>query len=201
MVAVVEKFAQFPVGTLQTYWDSRASKWQTHEILTEYFVRLVREALSPPLTTLSTNDSILDVASGANPFHYFPAELKTRMHSIDLSPAALALNPAAKRIMADVRNSLPFRDNSFALITCIFGMRYFRNQEKVIDEMVRLLKPRGQLVIIDFKNSFNEVAVRDFEAEKLQATTYNHAVRLESKRLFPGNPECSPIDMLTGIKL
>lgn len=45
---------------------------------------------------------------------------------------------------------LPFADNSFDAITVAFGVRNFENLEKGLQEMQRVLKPGGDLVIIEF---------------------------------------------------
>jgi demethylmenaquinone methyltransferase/2-methoxy-6-polyprenyl-1,4-benzoquinol methylase len=45
---------------------------------------------------------------------------------------------------------LPFADNYFDAITVGFGVRNFENLEKGLTEMQRVLKPGGDLVIIEF---------------------------------------------------
>ncbi len=45
---------------------------------------------------------------------------------------------------------LPFADNYFDVITVAFGVRNFENLEKGLQEMQRVLKPGGDLVIIEF---------------------------------------------------
>lgn len=46
--------------------------------------------------------------------------------------------------------SLPFHDNHFDAITVAFGVRNFENLEKGLREMQRVLKPGGDLVVIEF---------------------------------------------------
>lgn len=43
-----------------------------------------------------------------------------------------------------------FTDNSFDAITVAFGVRNFENLEKGLNEMLRVLKPNGKLVILEF---------------------------------------------------
>lgn len=45
---------------------------------------------------------------------------------------------------------LPFSDNQFDVITVAFGVRNFENLEKGLREMQRVLKPGGDLVVIEF---------------------------------------------------
>jgi demethylmenaquinone methyltransferase/2-methoxy-6-polyprenyl-1,4-benzoquinol methylase len=46
--------------------------------------------------------------------------------------------------------SLPFSDNSFDAITVAFGVRNFQNLDKGLSEMLRVLKPNGKVVILEF---------------------------------------------------
>ena len=46
--------------------------------------------------------------------------------------------------------SLQFPDESFDAITVAFGVRNFENLEKGLKEMLRVLKPQGKLVILEF---------------------------------------------------
>lgn len=45
---------------------------------------------------------------------------------------------------------LPFEDNSFDAITVAFGVRNFANLEKGLQEMYRVLRPGGKLVVLEF---------------------------------------------------
>jgi demethylmenaquinone methyltransferase/2-methoxy-6-polyprenyl-1,4-benzoquinol methylase len=46
--------------------------------------------------------------------------------------------------------SLPFEDNTFNAITVAFGVRNFQLLEKGMSEMLRVLKPGGKLVVLEF---------------------------------------------------
>ncbi len=50
---------------------------------------------------------------------------------------------------ADSEN-LPFQDNTFDAVTVAFGVRNFEHLERGLQEMWRVLKPGGQVVIIEF---------------------------------------------------
>ena len=51
--------------------------------------------------------------------------------------------------LADAEH-LPFADDYFDVITVGFGVRNFENLELGLKEMLRVLKPKGDLVIIEF---------------------------------------------------
>lgn len=46
--------------------------------------------------------------------------------------------------------NLPFDDNTFDAVTVAFGVRNFENLERGLSEMLRVLKPKGQLVVLEF---------------------------------------------------
>lgn len=52
---------------------------------------------------------------------------------------------------------LPFKDNTFDLITIAFGLRNVTDKEKALDAIYRALKPGGKLVILEFSKPQNEV--------------------------------------------
>lgn len=52
---------------------------------------------------------------------------------------------------------LPFDDNSFEGAITAFGLRNFSNLEKGLKEMLRVVKPGGKVVILEFTNPENPV--------------------------------------------
>src|SRR5439155_203893 len=55
----------------------------------------------------------------------------------DLSPGMLAANPSNHRVCANAER-LPFRDNSFSVAGCAFGINHVLHPERVIEEMSRV---------------------------------------------------------------
>jgi demethylmenaquinone methyltransferase/2-methoxy-6-polyprenyl-1,4-benzoquinol methylase len=58
---------------------------------------------------------------------------------------------------------LPFPDNSFDVITIGFGIRNFEHPEKGLSEMYRVLKEKGELVILEFSRPKNRFLCRLFD--------------------------------------
>lgn len=46
--------------------------------------------------------------------------------------------------------SLPFEEDTFDLVTIAFGLRNVTNQQRALNEMYRVLKPGGKLMILEF---------------------------------------------------
>lgn len=103
---------------------------------------------------------ILDVATGTGDFAI--EDLKAgpeKVIGVDISAGMLEVGREKIR-KAGLENKielqlvdaegLPFADNCFDAITVGFGVRNFENLEKGLKEMQRVLKPSGDLVIIEF---------------------------------------------------
>jgi len=104
--------------------------------------------------------TILDVATGTADVAIAAMRLKPiSVTGVDISEQMLALGKEkVKKLnlqnkitlqIADAEN-LPFPDNSFDAITVAFGVRNFENLQKGLAELLRVLKPSGKLVVLEF---------------------------------------------------
>jgi demethylmenaquinone methyltransferase/2-methoxy-6-polyprenyl-1,4-benzoquinol methylase len=105
--------------------------------------------------------TILDVATGTADMAIMMARhLHTvRITGVDISTGMLDIGRQkinrlrlADKIMLQTGDSesLQFPDGSFDAITVAFGVRNFENLERGLKEMLRVLKPGGQLVVLEF---------------------------------------------------
>lgn len=103
---------------------------------------------------------ILDVATGTGDFAFAAQVLKPkRIVGIDISGGMLEVGrrKIAERklgrnmefILGD-SEALPFENGSFDAITVGFGVRNFEHLEKGLSEMLRVLRPGGQAVVLEF---------------------------------------------------
>jgi demethylmenaquinone methyltransferase/2-methoxy-6-polyprenyl-1,4-benzoquinol methylase len=105
--------------------------------------------------------TILDVATGTADMaimmaRYLPA---SRITGIDISTGMLEIGrqkinrlQLAGKITLQTGDSeaIHFPDNHFDAATVAFGVRNFENLEKGLQEMLRVLKPGGRLVVLEF---------------------------------------------------
>jgi len=105
--------------------------------------------------------SILDVATGTGDMaimmtRYLP---EARITGIDISEGMLELGQqkiARQQLTDRIRlqtgdsEAIHFPDNHFDAITVAFGVRNFGDLEKGLQEMRRVLKPGGQLLVLEF---------------------------------------------------
>ncbi|MGB0403865.1 MAG: bifunctional demethylmenaquinone methyltransferase/2-methoxy-6-polyprenyl-1,4-benzoquinol methylase UbiE [Salibacteraceae bacterium] len=103
---------------------------------------------------------ILDVATGTGDFALEALSLNPdRIVGVDISTDMVAVGQTKvkkKNVESIVElkygdsESLEFEDNTFDAMTVAFGVRNYENLEKGLSEMRRVLKPKGQVAIIEF---------------------------------------------------
>ncbi len=141
---------RFLSGGIDLYWRKRAIKELS--------------ALKP--------QNILDVATGTADVAIMTYKLlrPKRIIGIDISEGMLELGRKKiaklllnKQIALQTGDSeaIKYSDNTFDAITVAFGVRNFEHLEKGLSEMMRVLKPGGKLVVLEFskpkKQWFNGV--------------------------------------------
>jgi demethylmenaquinone methyltransferase/2-methoxy-6-polyprenyl-1,4-benzoquinol methylase len=66
-------------------------------------------------------------------------------------------------VRADAQ-SLPFPDDCFDCITIAFGLRNVTDKERALRSMLRVLKPGGRLLVLEFSKPRNELLSRMYDA-------------------------------------
>ena len=102
------------------------------------------------LASPSAGERVLDVACGAG---YFLQEAERRglvTSGIDIAEAALArartFAPKAELRRGDAE-AMPYPDASFDIVTCLGSLEHFLRPAVALEEMRRVLAPRGRAVI------------------------------------------------------
>ncbi len=103
---------------------------------------------------------VLDLATGTGDFALAAARLRPQqVVGVDMAVEMLRLGAAkaaAKRppmsleLLVGDAEQLPFQDASFDLVTGAFGVRNFGHIPSGLAEAYRVLKPGGQLLVLDF---------------------------------------------------
>ncbi|UGS23983.1 bifunctional demethylmenaquinone methyltransferase/2-methoxy-6-polyprenyl-1,4-benzoquinol methylase UbiE [Flavobacterium channae] len=103
--------------------------------------------------------TILDIATGTGDLAIlFANSSATEIIGLDISQgmldigkkkiAAQNLDSRIQMVLGDGEN-VPYPDNYFDTITVAYGVRNFENLEKGLSEILRTLKPNGQLIILE----------------------------------------------------
>ena len=109
----------------------------------------------------SNPKNILDVATGTGDFALTCYEIlkPEKITGIDISEGMLdigrkKIEKAGLEQKIELLNgdseAILFDDNTFDAVTVAFGVRNFENLEKGLDEIKRVLKPGGKLIVLEF---------------------------------------------------
>lgn len=135
--------------------------------------------LSQPKNT----DTVLDVACGGGIISCEFAKIVSQVTGIDLTPAmieqakSLQKEKQLKNInwkIGDVLN-LPFDDNSFSIVVTRYSFHHLIDPQKALEEMKRVCRPNGKVVVIDVTPDKDKVDLYD-QVEKLRDSSHVRAL-------------------------
>jgi len=120
------------------------------------------------LASIGEDDFILDIASGTGDISKLISKEypNTNIFMSDINYEMLdegrnrAIDESFNRNCHFCQLSgeeLPFKDNTFDVITVGFGLRNFTDKEKGLKEMKRCLKKNGKLLVLEFSKPINPV--------------------------------------------
>lgn len=109
---------------------------------------------------------VVDVATGAGHTAYAFAPHVDTVIATDITEAMLKLTrkTAQERGIANMAfayalaESLPFRDGSFAGLTCRMGAHHFNDVSRFVQEALRTLEPGGWMLLVDTIGDENDEA-------------------------------------------
>ncbi len=71
---------------------------------------------------------------------------------LDTSIKMISESPSENPVVGKACRN-PFETSSFDVVFCTDALHHFQNKEESLREMVRVLKPRGQIIILEFDPS------------------------------------------------
>lgn len=96
---------------------------------------------------------VLDCATGTGDLAIGFRDAGADVVGVDFTPEMIALArakaPSIRFEVADV-TSLPYSNDSFDIASIAFGIRNVANPKKAIAEMVRVVRPRGRVIVLEF---------------------------------------------------
>lgn len=170
------------------HWDSVAPFWsfrKSHFLSNDQGpdalkFTSVKKVLNPyRAEILESTEKILDIGSGCLPEMYLPKSALSRITALDISKEMLRFNRSKEKVMANANNGLPFNDCSFGFVTMFFVNRYLDNQEQILSEVIRVLKPSGRFIMLDFNTNDHSLEEYLFEPESLSG----HPVLVQVKNI------------------
>jgi ubiquinone/menaquinone biosynthesis C-methylase UbiE len=142
------------------YWDKKSRSYDRE-------MRFMERTLfgdSRSWACSQAHGDVLEVAVGTGlNLHAYPPDV--RLTGIDLSEGMLALARARARDLGrDVElrqgdaHALPFTDAVFDTVVCTFGLCAIPDIDAALDEMTRVLRPDGKLILVDHVASSSRIA-------------------------------------------
>lgn len=138
-------------------WGYKAEGWDAISFGLSDAIGWAVQALCP-----RPGEKVLDIGTGSGWAARMAAGMGAEVTGVDPSPAML---DAARNHAPPPRGSvtytqaaaenLPFADDSFDAILSTYGIMFSSDPKSAIDEMVRVLKPRGRLSLTTWKAEEN----------------------------------------------
>lgn len=97
-----------------------------------------------------TGDLALEINKQLQPQHIIGIDISPGMLDIGRQKIEKLQLQSIIELMEGDSEALPFEDNSFDAVTVAFGVRNFAHIEKGLSEMLRVLRPGGQCMILEF---------------------------------------------------
>lgn len=129
-------------------------------------------------------EKMLDVGSGLYPETYLPEGC--HFCCVDWLPST---KKTEKSYIGDAEN-LPFKGKEFGVVLSKQVYGYLENPERCLDEMVRVLKPNGLLILIDWEGDLKDqnYRIKNFEPEKVAEEIKSNGFEIiKSVRLIDRN--------------
>jgi demethylmenaquinone methyltransferase/2-methoxy-6-polyprenyl-1,4-benzoquinol methylase len=163
---------------------------------------------------------ILDLATGTGDFAIASLKLNpTEIVGMDISDGMLEVGRVKIKkngydSIISMRNgdseNLPFEDNYFDALTVGFGVRNYENLEKGLAEMLRVVRPGGKLVILEFSKpkkfpvkqyyAFHSKYIIPFFGKRISKDSSAYAYLPESVAAFPEGKNFENILVKLGYK-
>jgi demethylmenaquinone methyltransferase/2-methoxy-6-polyprenyl-1,4-benzoquinol methylase len=117
------------------------------------------------LTEVKAGDRALDLCCGTGDIAFALARRGAEVTGLDFSEKMLEvaqtrlqnanLKPGNLKFIQGDAEQLPFPDNSFDAVTVGYGLRNLSSWEAGLREMIRVAKPGGRIVVLDFGKPAN----------------------------------------------
>jgi ubiquinone/menaquinone biosynthesis C-methylase UbiE len=142
------------------YWDKKSRSYDREM----RFMERVLFGDSRGWACSQASGDVLEVAVGTGlNLDSYPREI--RLTGIDLSEPMLEIGRMRARELGrdvDLRqgdaHQLPFTDAAFDTVVCTFGLCAIPDIDAALDEMTRVLRPGGKLILVDHVESTSRLA-------------------------------------------
>lgn len=163
-------------GLVAGVFHSVAGKYDLMNDLMSAGVHRLWKRFTIELSGVRKGHSVLDIAGGTGDLAAKFSKLvgpEGRVVLADINDSMLKVGRDKLTDMGIVGNieytqanaeALPFPDNTFDCITIAFGLRNVTNKENALRSMLRVLKPGGRVLVLEFSKPGNELLSKAYDA-------------------------------------
>lgn len=137
------------------------------------------------ISSATQKDNVLDIACGSGMVACEFAKYTNHVTGIDMTQGMLdeAVNEQKEQNLTNITwqigdvEQLPYKDNDFSIVISRFGFHHFLNPAKVLNEMKRVCKPTGIVIVVDV--SLPEAKIKNYNLmEKIRDDSHVAALSL-----------------------
>lgn len=163
-------------GLVASVFHSVAARYDTMNDLMSMGVHRLWKRFTIELSGVRKGQAVLDIAGGTGDLARKFSELvgdNGRVVLADINDSMLHVG-RDKLIDCGVTNNveyvqanaetLPFADNTFDCVSISFGLRNVTDKNAAIRSMLRVLKPSGRLLILEFSKTSNPLLTKIYDA-------------------------------------
>lgn len=141
-------------------FDSVASRYDIMNDLMSMGLHRAWKAYTVAVANLKAGDKVLDIAGGTGDLaRSFARKVGERGMVVHTDINEAMLRTGRERLLDEGlvlptnlcdAEALPYKDNSFDLVSVAFGLRNMTHKDLALAEMCRVLRPGGRLLVLEF---------------------------------------------------
>ncbi len=173
-------FKQVPVeekaGKVADVFHSVASKYDIMNDLMSGGIHRLWKRFTIELSSVRGGNRVLDIAGGTGDLTKQFSKIVGSEGSVVLADINSSMLEVGRERLTNqgITNNieyvqanaeaLPFEDNSFDIVTIAFGLRNVTDKDKALRSMLRVLKPGGRLLVLEFSKPTNPLLEKVYDA-------------------------------------
>lgn len=182
------------VGMVAGVFHSVAAKYDIMNDLMSAGIHRVWKRFTIEVSGVRKGNSVLDVAGGTGDLTAKFSRLvgpEGRVVLADINDSMIAVGRDKLADIGVVGNvefvqanaeCLPFEDNSFDVVSIAFGLRNVTDKDAALRSMLRVLKPGGRLLVLEFSHPENAMLQKAYD-------TYSFSILPKLGQLVAGDAE------------
>jgi demethylmenaquinone methyltransferase/2-methoxy-6-polyprenyl-1,4-benzoquinol methylase len=182
------------VGMVAGVFHSVAAKYDVMNDLMSAGIHRVWKRFTIEVSGVRKGNSVLDVAGGTGDLTAKFSRLvgpEGRVVLADINDSMIAVGRDKLTDVGVVDNiefvqanaeCLPFEDNSFDVVSIAFGLRNVTDKDAALRSMLRVLKPGGRLLVLEFSHPENAMLQKAYD-------TYSFSILPKLGQLVAGDAE------------